>query len=157
MMAERKPRQPQEFTPSQVAAIQPYLPALLKRYREVAETGETERPDPICNKVKPGRCFECPVFGEEARGPGRWTKPKRGASEYIPGDWYHCEDVGFWPEKPQGLTDGTGGVQCGTDPDKPRKTKGGLPAATQRERAQSWGAEMVARLEGLRSKAPAQE
>jgi selenocysteine lyase/cysteine desulfurase len=31
MMAERKQRQPQEFTPSQVAEIQPFLPALLKR------------------------------------------------------------------------------------------------------------------------------
>ena len=150
---DRKPKQPRDFTPSQVAALQPFLPALLRRYREVAATGSSDRPDPICAKVAAGHCYECPIFGAGVgQQPGHWTKPKKGEPKWVDGEeWLHCDGPGFWPPVPPGVTDSTKSVRCGVDPDRARKTRDGLPAMTTRERAQSWGCEMVGRLQGLQA------
>lgn len=143
----------------QVEAIQPYLNALIRRYQEVAEKGETEQDDPLCRMVEMGKCYECPVFGEEARGPGHMSKPHKGEPVYLPGPWYHCEEVGFLPMPPKCIEDTRDGVTCGPKPDLVVRWGKGHPQAgqprwlgrpTSRQQAKAWGAEMVAFLEGLR-------
>ena len=151
-------RKPKEFTEQQVAAIQPFIPALLKRYREVAATGGSGRPDPICAKVVAGKCYECPVFGAGVgQQPGHWTQPKKGGEpQWVEGEeWLHCEE-GFWPKQPPCVDDTREGVSCGSSPDAARKSKDGTPQPTTRERAMAWGREMVARLEELRDRATVQ-
>ena len=156
------PRKPKDFTATQRAALQPYIHALLRRYGEVAAQGETELVNPICVDVPAGHCADCPVFGEKARGGGRWrTDKKTGAEVYVEGPWYHCEDTGFFPLAPTCVEDGTEGVSCGRKPDTvavfakgPQKGQPMWPGRlTSRQQAMAWGAEVVARLEALREEA----
>lgn len=51
------------MTPDRRLKLQPFIPALLKRYGEVAETGSSERPNPVCNTCKVGECAYCAVWG----------------------------------------------------------------------------------------------
>jgi len=140
------PPQPKDFTPSQVAALQPFLPFLLLRYGDVAVNGETALPDPICAKVAAGHCYECPVFGKED------------------GEWYHCGSEGYYPAPPPCVDDNRLYVSCGPNPDVvavfktgPQKGQPRWPdRKTSREQSMAWGTEMVARLEGLREKAAQQ-
>jgi hypothetical protein len=122
---DKKPRKKPEkvdFTDAQRLAIQPYLDRLIARYHEVAETGGTSLPDPICVDVPRGRCYECPVFGEGARK-----------------NWLHCEAVGFFPTMPWTMEDNG---EC-------IRVPGGKKLPVQ---ARKWGAAMVERLERLRLK-----
>jgi hypothetical protein len=129
---------------SQKTAVQPLLDVLIARYSEVAETGETKRADPLCAEAGVGRCFACPVFGEEARGPGHMSKPKKNAPVYVPGPWHHCDET--LPVAPQCVGDQHDGVFLSRGADRLI----GKAKQTSREQARAWGAEMVAFFEGLR-------
>jgi hypothetical protein len=142
---------------SQKTAVQPLLDVLIARYSEVAETGETKRADPLCAEAGVGRCFACPVFGEEARGPGRMIKYGKSEPVYVPGPWYHCDET--LPAPPVCVDDRHDGVDCGPKPDAvsrwgKKHSQAGEPRypgrKTSREQARAWGAEMVAFFEGLR-------
>ena len=159
-MAETKLKhKPNDFTASQRAALQEYIPRLLRRYGEVAEKGETELVNPICIDVPAGHCADCPVFGEKARGGGYVrTSTKTGKQTYVEGPWLHCEETGFFPPPPRCVEDGTEGVSCGRNPDAvatfakgPQKGQPQWPdRPTSRQQSMAWGRQMVARLEALR-------
>jgi hypothetical protein len=129
---------------SQKTAVQPLLDVLIARYSEVAETGETKRADPLCAEAGVGRCFACPVFGEEARGPGHMIKYGKSEPVYVPGPWHHCDET--LPAPPQCVGDQHDGVFLSRGADRLI----GKAKQTSREQARAWGAEMVAFFEGLR-------
>jgi len=133
---------------NQKTALQPFLVALLRRYGEVAEKGETERADPLCVEAGLGRCFACPVFGEEARADGHFTtrKTKDGGSTkvWIENSWHHCDET--LPAPPKGVDDQHDGVFLARGADRLI----GKAKQTARDKARAWGAEIVAFFESLR-------
>jgi hypothetical protein len=133
---------------SQKTAVQPLLDVLIARYSEVAETGETKRADPLCAEAGVGRCFACPVFGEEARADGHFTtrKTKDGGStkSWIENSWHHCDET--LPAPPQCVGDQHDGVFLSRGADRLI----GKAKQTSREQARAFGAQMVAFFEGLR-------
>jgi hypothetical protein len=133
------------MTEEQVAAIQPFLKKLLKRYQEVADTGMTEQPDPICATLHHGKvdltCVDCPVWGvRQYMGRTKEVHKKRGVAN-MPDDnvpFIHCED--YYPKRPEDMTDDTQRVV---------HTVGGSRQAERIRDAQAWGWNVVMWLEGL--------
>lgn len=121
------------LNPLQVAAIRPFLPALIGRYQEVADTGETALPDPVCAKAGVARCFECPVFGEQAYPEAR--EPT----------WIHCSN--FLPTPPPGVRDERERVTCWSGKRTHRQIQTGK--LSTREQAQAWGRAVVAWLQEI--------
>lgn len=114
------------LTARQVEKLQPFKPALLKRYRQITQTGSSDLRDPICAKANKGdACGSCPVY---------W--PTDG------GDFRHCSE--YLPSAPECVDDRDDCVTV---------ARGGKCDAENVEAAKAYGAAVVTWLEGLPPKA----
>jgi hypothetical protein len=134
----RGPRVTPSLTEEQVLSIQPFLSRLLRRYQEVADTGSTEREDPICatlhGKKKDLSCVDCTVWGVREPMGREGFRGNRDNAEFI-----HCED--YYPKRPADVTDDTQGVSF---------RMGGLREQEHLRETKAWGWNVVMWLEGLR-------
>lgn len=119
--------------------LQPYLPELLRRYREVAETGQSERDCILCAETGVGRCYICPVFGEFDPDGKPLTKYPFDCTEYLPARPPVCVTVRHDHVRLVG----------GERADRARGGRDGRVHVTPREQARKWGAMMVQWLESL--------
>jgi hypothetical protein len=125
------------LTSEQVQAIQPYLKKLLKRYQQVANTGASDLPDPICATLHVGKkdlsCVDCPVWGvREALGRHGYNGDEENW------EFVHCEN--YYPRRPEIVTDDRVGISYPV---------GGSKEADNILTAQGWGWEVVMWLESL--------
>ena len=108
-----------------VCAIQPFLDRLIQRYSQVAKTGNSNIPDPLCAATKGRSCVHCPVFGP------------RGNANFI-----HCEK--YYPAKPECVNDTTRAISTATSIKYREENI---------ETAKAWGAKVVQWLEDLQEEA----
>jgi hypothetical protein len=129
----RSPRKrPYPMTPEMRSAIQSYLTKLVERYSDVAQTGETKKPHPLCQVVEVGHCFDCPVFGEGILKLDHYEAP---CVDYFPIDEGYVDDQRSY-------------VMSESDTQTWKQKELGLPSS--KERARQWGALVVTWLESLR-------
>ena len=126
------PPRPWPLTAGMREAVQPFLPKLLKRYREVAERGSTELPDPVCKKTERGACYACVVWG----------------CSQVKTDNYaaYCEN--YLPVRPPCVDDRDDRVEGGGAKRTAKQKKAGT--ASGLEQTKQWGREVVAVMEGWR-------